>query len=192
MSQPINQFVDPIKLLRPESELERSLLQTPEFQEGLFWGEPRFGHPEGKVVFHIEEILGNIDRLTRRFPHFREKLRLIAFVHDTFKFCEDKSRPRDWSRHHGILGRHFFENFYQEHDVLETIELHDEAFYCWRIFAQQQMHVEGLQSLDRLFRRVEPFLQLYYLFFWCDTCTGDKNPTPLRWFEKMVTGIEIV
>ncbi len=192
MSLPQILHFDPAKLLRPETEMEQFLLEQPEFQQGLFWGEPRFGHPEGQVVFHIEEILGNIDRLTPRFPQFREKLRLLAFVHDTFKYREDKNQPRDWTKHHGILARQFFEQFCNDRDVLEIIELHDEAYYCWRIFAQQQMRVEGLQSLDRLFRRVEFCLQLYYLFFWCDTSTGDKNPTPLRWFEKMVSGIEIV
>jgi hypothetical protein len=183
---------DPTLRLRPETLLEQNLLLQVEFLEGLFWGEPRFGHPEGNVIFHVEEILKNIDRLPPRFGHFHGKLRLIAFVHDTFKYREDKSSPRDWTKHHGVLARLFFEKFYDEKDVLEVIELHDEAYYCWRIFAQNQMRVEGLQSLDRLFRKIEPFLQLYYLFFWCDTMTGDKNPTPLRWFESVVSGIDVV
>ena len=34
-------------LLQPESDLEKLLLTLPEFQQGLRWGEPRFGHPEG-------------------------------------------------------------------------------------------------------------------------------------------------
>ena len=192
MNSPATRSIDAVKLLQPETELEFFLLQQPEFQEGLFWGEPRFGHPEGQVVFHIEEILRNIDRIAPRFPQFREKLRIIAFVHDTFKYCEDKSLPRDWTKHHGTLARNFFSQFSNEADLLDIIELHDEAYYCWRIFAQQELRVEGLQSLDRLFRRVEYCLQLYYLFFWCDTCTGDKTPAPLIWFEKMVAGIERV
>jgi hypothetical protein len=183
---------DPAIRLFPESATEHLLLRQPEFLEGLFWGEPRFGHPEGQVVYHVEEILRNIDGLPVRFSSFREKLRLIAYVHDTFKYREDKNLPRDWTKHHGILARQFFEKFCDEKAVLEIIELHDEAYYCWRIFAQQQMRIEGLQSLDRLFRKIEPFLQLYYLFFWCDTSTGDKNPAPLKWFEQMVAGIDVV
>ncbi len=183
---------DPATLLRPETELECLLLQQPEFVEGLFWGEPRFGHPEGNVVYHIEEILGNIEKLQPRFGEYREKLRLLAYVHDTFKFREDKSVPRDWSKHHGRLARLFLERFYDDREVLEIVERHDEAYYCWRIFERQQMYVEGLQSLDRLLEKVAECRQLYYLFFWCDTSTGDKTLAPLRWFERTVGGIEVV
>ena len=35
-------------------------------------------------------------------------------------------------------------------------------------------------------------MQLYYLFFKCDTSTGDKNPAPMKWFEKTMKGIDVV
>ena len=35
-------------------------------------------------------------------------------------------------------------------------------------------------------------LQLYYLFFKCDTQTGDKTQAPLKWFEREVPGIEVM
>lgn len=61
-----------IRLIKPETELERELLHTPEFQVGMCWGEPRFGHPEGKVGLHVREVLDNIDAtpqtLRRRPP----------------------------------------------------------------------------------------------------------------------------
>jgi hypothetical protein len=34
--------------------------------------------------------------------------------------------------------------------------------------------------------------QMYYLFFKCDTQTGDKTQAPLKWFEQNVSGIDIV
>lgn len=177
-------------LLSPETALERQLLERPEFLEGLDWGVPRFGHPEGKVVFHIQEALGNIDALPERFAPFREKLRLIAFVHDAFKIYEDKSRPRDWSRHHGILARRFFEKFHADETVLDIIELHDEAYYCWRKCHVFLLPDEGMRSLERLLKRIDGFLQLYYLFFRVDTMTGDKNQAPLAWFERTVGGLD--
>lgn len=177
--------------LRPETDLERHLLTLPEFKEGLFWGEPRFGHPEGQVIFHIQEVLENIDRLPRRFAAFRERLRLITFAHDTFKYKEDKSSPRDWTKHHGILARRFLEPICTARAVLDVLELHDEAYYCWRIFHLQQMPIAGLQSLDRLLDKIAGCLQLYYLFFRCDTMTGDKTQAPLKWFERTVDGIDI-
>ena len=52
------------KILCPETDLERRILTMPEILQGLMWGEPRYGHPEGKVVFHVREIYFNIDNLT--------------------------------------------------------------------------------------------------------------------------------
>jgi hypothetical protein len=40
--------------------------------------------------------------------------------------------------------------------------------------------------------KMENSLQLFYLFFKCDTLTGDKTLAPLTWFEEHVTGIELV
>ena len=48
--------------IRPESLLEQSILMNSQWQEGAFWGEPRPGHPEGKVIYHIHPITcGNSD-----------------------------------------------------------------------------------------------------------------------------------
>jgi hypothetical protein len=44
--------------------------------------------------------------------------------------------------------------------------------------------------LEELLRRVGGFIQLYYLFFKCDTQTGDKNQASLKWFEQKNPGIE--
>jgi len=39
---------------------------------------------------------------------------------------------------------------------------------------------------------MEDCMQLFYLFFKCDTLTGDKTLAPLTWFEEHVTGIDLV
>jgi hypothetical protein len=180
------------ELLEPESHLEQLLLEDEEFVKGLYWGQPRFGHPEGLVLLHVREVLDNIDKLDIS-KEDRARLRLIAFAHDTFKFREDKnSQPRNWQLHHGVLARKFMENFIHSPQVLETLELHDEAYYSWRMIHLYGKKVEGLIRLQSLLLRVESFLQLYYLFFKCDTCTGDKNPAPLKWFESTVKDIEKV
>jgi len=41
-------------------------------------------------------------------------------------------------------------------------------------------------------KKVGPYWQLFYLFFKCDTSTGDKNPAPLTWFETTMEDIEVV
>lgn len=178
-------------LLQPETALEKHLLTLPEFQRGLHWGEPRFGHPEGVVAFHIREVLDNIDLIPSLPQADRERLRLVALVHDTFKFAEDRGRPRDWTRHHGVLARQFLEPYTNDLAVLDIIETHDDAFYAW-LGARPGHTAPGARSLVGLLHRVGHCLQLYYLFFKCDTQTGDKTQASLKWFEKNVLGIDYV
>lgn len=177
--------------LQPESELEYLLLRDPEFTEGLSWGSPRYGHPEGEVYKHIKEVLENIDLLGITGLD-RSRLRLITFVHDTFKHKESKGFPRDWSRHHSVLARQFVEQYTQDPAVLEITELHDEAYYAWRMEFLYQQPFAGRLRLNCLLERVGGFLQLYYLFFKCDTRTGDKTQAPLKWFERNIPDIQIV
>ncbi len=180
-------------LLLPETALEKQLLTLPDFRHGLLWGEPRFGHPEGKVVLHVREVLDNIDNIPRLTDTERSRLRLIALVHDTFKFAEDRSRPRDWDKHHGQLARRFLEKYTTDQAVLDVIETHDDAYYAWLGQKHEQFGLENQhKSLDNLLGRVGYCLQLYYLFFKCDTQTGDKTQASLKWFERTVPGIDVV
>lgn len=176
--------------LKPETDLERKLLRQPDFRQGLLWGVPRYGHPEGEIYKHVKEVLSNIDCLDIDALD-RQRLRLVAYAHDTFKYREDKSTPRDWSKHHSIYARNFLENFTDDPIVLDITELHDEAYYVWRTMYLYHRPQKGAIRLQSLLDRVEENIQLYYLFFKCDTLTGDKNLAPLRWFEQHIQGIEI-
>lgn len=180
-------------LLQPETESEYQLLKLPEFRVGLLWGEPRFGHPEGKVIFHVREVLDNIDRILHLAPEIRTRLRLVAITHDTFKFAEDRTYPRDWTRHHGYLARRYVEAYTSDLIALDLIEVHDDAYYAWRYERHTSFQEENpFKSLDMLLRRVDYCLQQYYLFFKCDTQTGDKTQASLKWFERTVPGLELV
>jgi hypothetical protein len=167
------------------------LLSTDAFLRGMDWGEPRFGHPEGKVAVHVREVLDNIDRLEGLGQEDRSRLRLISFAHDTFKYLEDRSTPRDWAKHHGVIARDFLNAYTDDPIVLEITAHHDDAYYAW---LYEKRHVEHLRhkQLDCLLEKMENSLQLFYLFFKCDTLTGDKTLAPLTWFEEHVTGIELV
>ena len=177
-------------LLKPETSLEKGILMAPEILKGLDWGTPRFGHPEGKVLFHVKEVLDNIDKLDIDTSK-RQKLRLIAIVHDTFKNLEDKSKERDWSKHHSILARQFMEKFIDDKTILDIIELHDEAYYSWRMIKLYNQEIAGRKRLHNLLARLGDNLQLYFLFFKCDTQTGDKIQAPLKWFEQVIASTEV-
>jgi hypothetical protein len=178
-------------LLRPETAHEKLLLTLPEFKQGLVWGEPRYGHPEGKVAWHIREVLDNIDKVPNISTTVREQLRLVAFVHDTFKYAEDRNRPRDWSKHHGRIARNFAQTHITDALVLDLIEHHDDAYYAWlNVRYEKEQAAEGnSRSLIGLLKKFDRQIQIYYIFFKCDTCTGDKTLAPLRWFEQTVQGI---
>lgn len=150
----------------------------------MHWGTPRFGHPEGAVWRHVREVLANVDRLVDLRADDRRHLRLVAIAHDTFKYAEDKSEPRDWTRHHGILARAFVERYTDAERVLFLTEWHDEAYYCWRLAALARRPNRSRQRLDRLVARFGAELPFFYRFFVCDTLTGDKTPAPLAWFRR--------
>lgn len=177
--------------LCPENDLEKQLLKAPAFVRGLHWGVPRYGHPEGEIYKHVREVLDNVDKLNVT-PEARRKLRLVSFSHDTFKYLEDKSMPRDWTRHHGILARRFMEKYIDDQVLLDIIEYHDEAYFSWRCIHLFHQTTEGTRRLNNLMSRLGDDLQLYYLFFKCDTLTGDKNLAPIAWFETIVKDIDIV
>ncbi|MBL7828145.1 MAG: hypothetical protein JNJ57_16055 [Saprospiraceae bacterium] len=176
------------QLLSPETELESTLIQAPEFRRGLLWGEPRFGHPEGLVALHVQEVLRNISLLPNLTTAERNQLRLIALAHDTFKYAEDRSKPRGQRTHHGRLARIFMESYTSDSIILDVIETHDEAYYQWLSFKRSTVHA----SLDAFFNQLGDKLRIYYLFFKCDTQTGDKTQAPLRWFEKHLKGIDFI
>ena len=183
-------------LLLPETAQERHLLALPEFKEGLRWGEPRFGHPEGKVAFHVREVLDNIDEMGADLSVAdRARLRVVALAHDTFKFQEAALRrshvTTDWHlMHHGYLARKFMDAHITDAVVLDLIEWHDEAYFCWRTEFLYDNPEEARLRLHRLLPKIMDKLDLFHLFFRSDTFTGDKIRTPVRWFEKEVMGIK--
>ncbi len=181
------------EIIKPETTLEKTIIQQKEWLTGAFWGEPRHGHPEGKVIFHIREVLDNVEKISKN-PLVRQKLRLISILHDNFKHLEESERPRlDWSKHHAVFARNFATNFIDEENLLNIIELHDEAYYSWHSNKVHQNKERKEVRLNNLINKLgRENLQLFYLFFKCDTFTGDKTILPVKWFEETVKEIEII
>ncbi len=180
------------ELIIPESNLERAIVSDIEYRKGLFWGTPRYGHPEGKIIFHIREVLDNIDRIPNLSASDRSTLRLICILHDTFKYKEYDARlihGRIPESHHSYFASNFSKKYTSNPSLHQLILLHDEAYYCWQLHKQHQF-VECQIRLDKLLSLLGDDLQLFYLFFKCDTKTGDKNQEPLLWFEKSISGIQ--
>jgi hypothetical protein len=178
-------------LLQPETALERHWLTLPDFRYGLLWGEPRFGHPEGQIALHICEVFDNINRIIGLDLQTRLQLRQIALTHDTFKYAEDRSRPRDWTKHHGLIARRFLESYTTDSVVLDVTETHDDAFYAWLASRQEETTPDKQgKTIQHLYQKVGYCMQVYYMFFKCDTLTGDKTLAPIKWFEKNITDVK--
>lgn len=183
------------ELLAPENELEAQVTAMPEFQDGLFWGKPRYGHPEGQVILHIREVLDNVEQLYGLDTDTRLRLRLATLVHDTFKYKEYELASKEGNRrpeyHHAHLAAEYLAQFVEDEGLVKVVRWHDEAFYCWRLLHRGQVaaHQARWAAFVDLMGND---MQLYYLFFKCDTSTGDKDMNSLLWFEENAVGIQLV
>jgi len=170
-------------IVKPETSLEKIIVNDLEWIEGALWGMVRQGHPEGKVIFHIREVLDNIEKLNSN-KETREKLRILALIHDTFKYKVDITKPRVGNNNHAVIARQFAEKLDLEKPLLDIIEFHDEAFNCWRKGNDTGNWNKAMARLEKLLLRIKGIEDLYYLFFKCDNNTGDKQPDSFLWFEK--------
>lgn len=184
------------EIIKPETELEKIIISDPEFIEGALWGKPRNGHPEGQVIYHIGHILKNIENI--RATSFlngspmitlldRERLRLIAIIHDSFKYKVNRDLPKRGENHHGMIARRFAEKYITDLEVLEIIELHDEAYNAWCKGWHKRQHEKAGLRAKQLIERLGSSIDLYMQFYQCDNETGDKTSQNYTWFEKIVS-----
>lgn len=173
----------PLNWLAPENELERHLLAQPEFEQGMYWGVPRYGHPEGEVIRHVREVLDNLEAMALSRER-RRILRLVALCHDTFKYREEALRRAGQPANHGHLAADFLQAFPVPERVRRLVRWHDEAFYAWRTHLMGDS-AGGQQRLSRLYGQLREDWDIFVAFFQADTLTGNKNPAPLRWLAAL-------
>lgn len=167
---------------KTETDLERALCADPDWRTGAAWGTPRPGHPEGSVANHVADVLAAVERVATS-PDERRKLRLVAIVHDAMKHRVERDRPATGDNHHAMRARRFAEAFLQEPDVLDVIELHDEAYNAWRA-ASNGREKRARERLDALLARLGSALPLYRRFYAADNSSAGKSAEPFAWFEQ--------
>lgn len=171
--------------IRPKNSLEASILSDPEFIEGADWGKPRSGHPEGKVIFHINEVLENVEKYGS--PQNIDALRLIAIIHDSFKYKVNSTLPKHGENHHGWYARKFAEKYIGDEGVLTVIQTHDDAFNIFRRGQRkddmEKAKHEAINFMHEL--RKKNCLKLYLEFYECDNKTGDKSQDNFEWFKEI-------
>jgi hypothetical protein len=166
----------------PENELERAIVQDPALLEGLAWGKPRQGHPEGSVGAHVADLLHRIDAQGEHGER-RAALRFIALVHDAFKNRVREWLPKVGENHHAMRARRFAERYTDDERLLSVIELHDRPYAIWRRMKRRRRLDEG--ALAELLNRVsDP--ELFLDFIELDGSTEGKTPEPIEWFRKVL------
>jgi hypothetical protein len=165
----------------PESDLERAVTSTPELREGLAWGRPRPGHPEGPVGAHVAHLLEAIDREPGFGPERRSELRFLALVHDAFKNRVQEWRPKTGENHHATRARRFAERFVDDERLLATLELHDRPYALWRKMRRKE-HLDEAAFAAMMSRVPDP--DLFLCFIELDGGTEGKHPEPVRWFRE--------
>ena len=168
-----------------ETDLERTIAADPAWQQGVIWGKPRYGHLEGAIQFHIADVLANIDQ-QHPSPEERRKLRLIALIHDTFKYRVNELKPKMGNNHHAHLARVFAEKYISDPVILNLIELHDEAYNSWRLGAYKGRWEHAEERVNNLLHRIGSSLPLYVRFFLADSQTDSKDQAPVEWFIHLL------
>jgi len=172
-----------------EGDIEQRIAEHPDWLEGIEFGRPRHGHPEGQVKFHIAAVLGNVERFFGD-TILRHDLRLITLIHDSFKYRVDKSKSRCGENHHGMIARRFAESIIDDESVLDVIELHDDAYNSWQCGNRDGRWDKAERRATTLVDRLGKNIDLYLAFYRCDNFTEGKESNCFEWFDDFVANIQ--
>jgi hypothetical protein len=174
-------------IVNPINGIETAIVNDADFIAGASYGKQRSGHPEGQVIYHIEEVLGNIEKFYADDEDYDE-LRLIAILHDTFKYKVDQRKPKVGENHHAMIARKFAEKFPIDSDVLSVIQRHDDAYNAWQKGGRHGNWYEAERRANQLISGllIEGCLDLYVKFYRCDNATGDKEQENYEWFIELI------
>ncbi len=167
-----------------ETQLERNIAADPAWLAGIGWGKPRSGHPEGKVIYHIRDVLNNIDFFFGRASG-RSSLRQIALIHDTFKYQAAQAKSGTPESSHGYLARQFAERYINDRGILQVIEFHDEAYKASLLMTRHANRDAAEKRAIELIARLGHNLDLFMRFYLCDNRTGNKSTAHYEWFEEL-------
>ncbi len=163
-----------------ENDVERRVAEDPDLLEGLTWGSPRPGHPEGAVGSHVSDLLRTIDAWGETGKR-RGELRLISLVHDAMKSKVKEWLPRTGENHHAMRARRFAEAYTDDERLLATIELHDRPYGIWR--GSRKRGGDPRARLAAMSERI-PDLELFLRFVELDGSTEGKDPEPVEWVRS--------
>jgi hypothetical protein len=156
------------------------VIADPRYLKNIEYGEPRSGHPEGKVKFHIAELEANLEKLAPRISDEQYwKLKFLIHIHDTFKAEATPDSPIESPDSHASLARKFASQFTDDTDLLNMIQFHDVNFALWKQFAATGSY--DIQRFSRLLDTINDW-DLFLMFLIMDGCVRGKDLDKLGWF----------
>lgn len=166
-------------------DIIEKIITDPRYQKNIEYGEPRSGHPEGKVKYHIAELEENLERFVSHRISEEQfwKLKFVIHVHDTFKADATPDSPILSPNSHASLARKFASEFIDDEDLLNMIQFHDANYSLWL-----QFHRTGSYDVQR-FNNLLDIIQdwdLFLMFLIIDGNTEGKERSKLIWFVKEV------
>ena len=155
------------------------------YQNNVDFGEPRSGHPEGKVKNHIADLEANLAKLSYRINNEETywKLKFLIHVHDTFKANAMSGVQAIDPQSHELLARAFASEFIDDDDMLNIIQFHDENYFLWKQFKNSGQY--DVQHLEFLLDKIRDW-DLYLIFTIIDGYTKGKDIEKLPWFIREV------
>jgi hypothetical protein len=167
-------------MCQPMKEILSRVTADPRYVKNIEYGQPRPGHPEGKVRFHIADLEVNLDKLAPRLSEEQYwKLKFLIHVHDTFKADAVPDSPIESPHSHASRARAFASEFTNDADLLAMIQFHDLNFALWKQFSGR-----GAYDIERFSRLLDTIMDwdLFLLFLIIDGSTRGKDPDKVRWF----------
>jgi hypothetical protein len=156
------------------------VIADPRYLHRIEYGQPRPGHPEGKIKYHIAELEANLEKLAPRISENQYwKLKFLIHVHDTFKADAVPDSLIESPYSHASLAMAFASEFTNDADLLAMIQFHDLNFALWKQFAAR-----GAYDIERFSRLLDTIMDwdLFLLFLIIDGSTRGKDPDKVRWF----------
>jgi len=166
-------------------DILEKIIADSRYQSNIEYGEPRSGHPEGKVKYHIADLEENLKKLV---PHEISeeqywKLKFLIHVHDTFKVDAISDVPISSPDSHASLAKKFASEFTDDEDLLNMIQFHDVNFSLWKQFAAAGSY--DIQRLHDLLDTIQDW-DLFLMFLIIDGSTQGKERSKLVWFIQEV------
>jgi hypothetical protein len=171
--------------MRIMKDIIEKIKADPRYLRNIEFGEPRSGHPEGKVKFHIIDLETNLELLRESGLTEEDywKLKFMIHVHDSFKAEAERHSPTLHPRNHASLAKEYASQYTNDADLLNMLQYHDENYELWKEFSQTGKYNE--ENFQILLDSIQNW-DLFLLFTIIDGCTRGKEYSKLGWFINEV------